>query len=345
MCVLFSQAAAAHEARPAFLEISQTDPATYRIVWKQPTMGDRAIRLAPHLSPGGDFAASSNGWLDREPDDQYAAGGFLIRTWTIDASKQLLASKAIAIDAGEHSLAGSTVAIEGLQDTITDVLVRVRLLDGRHWDAILRPQTPELRIPAEPEVLSVPAYLLLGVKHILGGTDHLLFVLGLLLIVRDRWMLLKAVSAFTVAHSITLAAAVMAHLSLPAPFVETLIALSILFLAPEVLRARQGGTSLTIRYPWAVAFVFGLFHGMGFADGLMSAGFAHVDLAAALLMFNAGVEIGQLAFIALVLLIARASASLTVRYPQLGTRMAAYVVGICGAYWTFEAGASLLGMS
>jgi hydrogenase/urease accessory protein HupE len=313
--------AAAHEARPAYLEINQADAATYRVVWKQPTIGDLAIRLAPHLS---------NGWLERPPSDQYAAAGFLIRTWTIRTQTA-------------NPLAGSTLTVEGLENTITDVLVRVRLLDGQHEDVILKPESPRLAISSRPQA-GMPMFLKHGVAHILGGIDHLLFVLGLLLIVRDRWMLLKAVSAFTAAHSITLALAVLANLSLPTPLVETLIPLSILFLGLEVLRAQRGGTSLTIRNPWAVAFAFGLIHGMGFASGLTSLGFAADDLLGALVLFNAGVEIGQLAFIALVLSIQRAISALKLARPELQASIPAYLVGIAGAYWTLQSGAKWLGV-
>jgi hydrogenase/urease accessory protein HupE len=319
---LYVATATAHEVRPAYLQIDQTDTSTFRVVWKQPTAGDRAVRLVPHLS---------NGWLERQPDDQYAAAGFLIRSWTIDAQ------------AGE-TLAGSTIAIEGLQDTITDAWVRIKLLDGRRIETLLRPEQPRLEIPLDAEPVAVPMFLWHGVEHILGGFDHLLFVLGLLLIVRDRWMLLKAVTAFTVAHSITLAAAMLANVSLPGALVETLIALSILFLGVEILRARQGGTSLTVRQPWAVAFFFGLFHGMGFASGLASLGFAADELLPALAFFNLGVEAGQLAFIAVVLLIARAAASLGIDKPVLQTTLPAYVVGIAGAYWTLQTGTALIGI-
>ena len=314
--------ATAHEVRPAYLQIEQTGASTYRIVWKQPTMGDRAVHLQPHLS---------NGWLDRQPDDQYAAAGFLIRTWTIAAS-------------GGETLIGSTITVEGLQYTITDALVRIRLSDGRRIESLLRPEHPWLEIPLEAETVAVPLFLMHGVEHILAGFDHLLFVLGLLLIVRDRWMLLKAVTAFTVAHSITLATAMLAKVSLPGALVETLIALSILFLGAEILRARKGGTSLTLRYPWAVAFFFGLFHGMGFASGLASLGFAADELLAALLFFNLGVEAGQLAFIAVVLFIARAASSLRIDQRPLQAAIPAYVIGIAGAYWTWQTGIQLVGM-
>lgn len=319
--VLPASVVRAHEVRPAYLQITQSDAEHYRIVWKQPTMGELAVRLAPRLS---------NGWLEGQPADQYAAAGFLIRTWNI---------------ASTQSLAGSTLSIEGLQHTITDVLVRVRLLDGPNVETILRPEQPHFVISANShEAVAVPVFLVRGIEHILAGVDHLLFVLGLLLIVRDRWMLLKAVSAFTVAHSITLAAAMLAKVSLPPQLVESLIALSILFLGSEVLRAQRGGTSLTLRYPWAVAFFFGLFHGMGFAGGLAELGFAAGDLLAALLFFNVGVEIGQLAFIAVVLLAGRGLSALKLGPPVLLTRIPAHVVGIAGAYWTFQTSTALLGV-
>jgi hydrogenase/urease accessory protein HupE len=323
VCALASQVASAHEVRPAYLEISQPDATTCRIAWKQPMTGELAIRLVPHLS---------NGWLERKPADQYASAGFLIRTWEIQPC-------------ANEALAGATIAIEGLQQTITDVFVRIRLHNGWREDVILRPESAHFVIPASfHEATTVPAYLLLGIEHILSGVDHLLFVLGLLLLVRDRWMLLKAVTAFTVAHSITLAAALLTGLSLPAALVETLIALSILFLAPEILRARRGGTSLTIRYPWAVAFVFGLFHGMGFAGGLASLGYAKQDLAAALVFFNVGVEVGQLGFIAIVLMLGRAMRSFGLGRPYLTANVPAYIVGTAGAYWTFQTSAALMGI-
>jgi hydrogenase/urease accessory protein HupE len=223
-------------------------------------------------------------------------------------------------------------------------LVRVRLLNGQDMDVILRPENPQVGISSEVRA-SVPVFFVHGIEHILAGFDHLLFVLGLLLIVRNRWMLLKAVTAFTVAHSITLATAMLAKVSLPGPLVEALIALSILFLGLEVLRAHRGGSSLTVRHPWAVAFFFGLFHGMGFASGLAALGFATDDLLAALVFFNLGVEVGQLAFIAVVLAIERSVSLLRIDRPALRVTVPAYAVGIAGAYWTFQTGTALLGIS
>lgn len=324
LAVAMSPAIQAHEVRPAYLEIGQPDANVCRVVWKQPVAGELALRLIPHLS---------NGWLEHKPNDQYSSAGFLIRTWTVRPCT-------------DDALAGTAVTVEGLDQTITDVFVRIRLQSGWREDVVLRPDAARFVLPAEfHRSAGVPAYLTLGVEHILSGVDHLLFVLGLILLIRDRWMLLKAVSAFTVAHSITLASALLFELSLPGALVEALISLSILFLAPEILRARAGGTSLTIRFPWAVAFVFGLFHGMGFAGGLSALGYAKQDLAAALVFFNLGVELGQLGFIGVVLLLGRLLSSLEWSQSVVAARAPAYVVGIAGAFWTFQTSAAWMGIS
>jgi hypothetical protein len=322
--LLGARAAAAHEVRPAYLEIDQTGPSTYTAIWKQPVMGDVAIHLIPHLS---------NGWLDQPPADQYATGGFLIRQWTFQAP-------------GPTPLEGRTVSIEGLQDTITDVFVRIRLKDGEGVDTIVRPEAPQFRIDLKAGApTAISAFLLLGIEHILTGPDHLLFVLGLLLIVRNRWALVKTVSAFTVAHSITLAAATLGHIQLSTPLLNALIALSILFVAPEAIRAARGGTSLTIRYPWMVAFAFGLLHGMGFANGLSTLGLEKGALVGALALFNVGVEIGQLAFLAVVLALIRSFRLMQLTWPRPVAALPAYAIGALGAMWTFQYSAIVLGAS
>ena len=173
--------------------------------------------------------------------------------------------------------------------------------------------------------------------------DHLLFVLGLLLIVKDRFMLVKTVSAFTVAHSITLAIATLGYASVPAPPLNAAIALSILFLGAEIVRSWRGGTSLTIRQPWVVAFAFGLLHGFGFASGLTTMGLPRAEIPLALLCFNAGVEAGQLLFVVLVLLLERAFRVLEVRWPRVIEALPAYTVGSLGAYWTIQRVVVLLG--
>ena len=323
MALALTHPALAHEVRPAYLEIDQLGPSSYTVIWKQPTMGDVAIHLVPHLS---------NGWLERAPSDQYAAAGFLIKTWKITS----------AVPA---PLDGQTVQIEGLQDTITDVLVRVRLRNNQALDAMVRPEAPSLKIGfVNGSAMPMAAFVMLGVDHILTGPDHLLFVLGLLLLVHDRRMLLKTVSAFTLAHSLTLAAASFGLISLPLPLLNALIALSILFLAPEILRAQRGGTSLTVRHPWIVAFAFGLLHGMGFASGLGSLGLSGSALLAPLVLFNIGVEIGQVAFIGLVLALRRSFRLMEIRWARPAALAPTYAIGILGAMWAFQYGALLLGV-
>src|SRR5262245_21617527 len=204
------------------------------------------------------------------------------------------------IDAGPNGMTGARIEFAGLHMTITDVLVRVRMLDGRTWTSIARPSRPWVEITGSQSSLDVAGtYIVQGIRHILFGADHLLFVLGLLLIVRDRWMLLKTITAFTAAHSITLAIATLGYADAPVVPLSATIALSILFLGPEIVRSWRGETSFTIRHPWVVAFAFGLLHGFGFAGALTGAGLPRNDLPLALLSFNLGVEIGQIGFVVL----------------------------------------------
>jgi hypothetical protein len=321
--LIWAGAAAAHEVRPAYLEIDQTGPATYAVTWKQPTMGDVAIHLAPHLT---------GGWLEAEPTDQYAADGFLIKQWTVAGQKP-------------KALEGQTVSVDGLADTITDVYVRARLADGRGLERMLRPQEPQTKLAFEGGVSGgLVSFLVLGVQHILSGPDHLLFVLGLLLIVRDRWMLVKTVTAFTAAHSLTLVIATLGHIQLPGALLNALVALSILFVAPEAIRAAKGGASLTIRHTWVVAFAFGLLHGLGFANGLTTLGLSKGELVPALALFNLGVEIGQLAFLALVFALRRSFRLMALSWPRAIQQLPAYAIGALGAMWTVQYGAIAVGI-
>ena len=186
-------------------------------------------------------------------------------------------------------------------------------------------------------------YIVHGIRHISLGADHLLFLLGLLLIVKDRWMLIKTVSAFTVAHSITLALATLGYANAPVVPLNAAIALSILFLGPEIVRVWRGETSFTIRHPWVVAFAFGLLHGFGFASALTSAGLPRAELPLALLSFNVGVEIGQLGFVLLILLLERAFRILEIRWPRWVQAVPGYTVGSLGAFWTVQRIFILLG--
>jgi len=329
VAVITATRVSAHEVRPAYLQIDEAG-GNFTVVWKQPTLGEFAVHLVPHVS---------NGWLESQPADQYVSNGFLIRTWKVP--------RGAAVPAGvdpAQALAGRVITIEGLEQTITDVFVRVHLEDGPTFEGIVHPQSPQVRIDfGNSGPRAVPAFLVLGIEHILSGPDHLLFVLGLLLLVRSRLMLLKTVTGFTAAHSLTLACATVGAINLPVPLLNTLIAASILFLAPEVLRARQGGHSFTIRYPWAVAFLFGLLHGLGFASGLSVVGLDGQQLVLALVLFNVGVEVGQLAFVALILGLQRAFRLLEIRWPRAVALAPGYLIGTLGASWTFQYGALALG--
>jgi hydrogenase/urease accessory protein HupE len=179
-------------------------------------------------------------------------------------------------------------------------------------------------------------YLGLGIEHILIGLDHLLFVLGLLLLVSGPWMLIKTITAFTVAHSITLALATLGLVTVPSRPVDAAIALSIVFLGAEILRARQGRPGLAARAPWVVAFAFGLLHGLGFAGALTQLGLPPGEIPQALLFFNLGVEIGQLMFVAAFLALAWALRTLQVAWPRWSEPLPAYAIGTVAAFWFIE---------
>jgi hydrogenase/urease accessory protein HupE len=227
--------------------------------------------------------------------------------------------------------------IEGLSTLQIDTMLRIQLASGVSHSAILRPSSPSYVIPAQPSSVQLAwSYFLIGVKHILEGVDHLLFILGLLLIVGSTSMLIKTITAFTVAHSITLAIATLGYASTPLPPLNVLIALSILFLGPEIVRVWRGQTSVTIRHPWVVAFGFGLLHGFGFASGLSTIGLPSHEIALSLLMFNVGVEAGQLFFVAVILAMLKSFQVLEFQWPRWAELAPGYAVGSLGAFWTIQ---------
>jgi hydrogenase/urease accessory protein HupE len=310
----------AHEARPAYLEINETAPGQFSVLFRTPMLAGMRLPLVLKLPDGVNDL--------KKPVFQELADSLVERRW---------------IDAGPNGLAGSRVEIVGLQFTITDALVQVEWLDGRTLQTIVRPGQSWVEIAASQSRWEViGTYIVEGIRHILFGADHLLFVLGLLLIVGSGWMLLKTITAFTVAHSITLTIATLGYADVPAPPVECGIALSILFLGPEIVRVRHGETSFTIRNPWVVAFAFGLLHGFGFATAMTSAGLPRQDLPLALFSFNVGVELGQLGFVALVLAIEYCFQALKLRWPRWVAALPGYAVGTAGAFWTIQRVALLI---
>jgi hydrogenase/urease accessory protein HupE len=322
------QATFAHEVRPAYLQITQRDDHRYDVLWKQPANGEFAVRLNPRLS---------SGWLDAAADTVQMTPGFLIKVWHVTTAD------------GEF-LDGQTLVIEGLEQTITDALVDVTLADGRQLRTILKPQNPTMQLTLHRAgSIAVPAYLALGIEHILTGIDHLMFVLGLILLVKNRWQLLKTITAFTVAHSITLAATALGVVQLQSAVVESLVALSIVFLALELVRAYSGGRpTLTTRFPWVIALIFGLLHGFAFAGAIAEIGLPPHDIPLSLLLFNVGVEIGQLAFVAAVLaliaLLRRLPRPLPRHLPRYLPRylqgtsrwLLPYAIGSFAAFWFIE---------
>jgi hypothetical protein len=302
-----------HEVRPGYLELRQTGADTWSVLWKVPALGDMRLSIHPqfpeHCAPAS------------EPVAFQSDGAYTERT-------------AIACKGG---LVGRSIGIGGLAATMTDVLVRSVRSDGSVQVARLTPSAPAFVFEAVLGPLQVAGtYTVLGVEHILGGVDHLLFVLGLLLLVRGIWPLVRTITAFTVAHSITLAAATLGWVQVPQAPVEAVIALSILFLASELAKQHDGHAGLMERYPWIVAFSFGLLHGFGFAGALREVGLPGSDIPLALFTFNAGVEIGQLLFVAIVLLAMAGLRRWSLWIPGWARAAPAYGIGAMAAFWWLQ---------
>jgi hydrogenase/urease accessory protein HupE len=234
-------------------------------------------------------------------------------------------------------ITGNTVTIDGLNRTFTDALVRVEYADGTEFVTRLQAESPSVKITAAPGPAAVAwTYFVLGVEHILLGIDHLLFVLALLIIIDGRRKLIGTITAFTLAHSITLALASLGYVSLPGPPVEAVIALSIVLVAFDILRKQRGDHPATARWPWLVAFTFGLLHGFGFAGALAEIGLPQNSVPLALLTFNLGVEAGQLLFVAAVLLLVAAFKRLLFRLPEWTHAVPPYAIGSLAMFWVFE---------
>ena len=262
----------AHEVRPGYLELRQTDTETFEVFWKVPARGKLKLGIHARLP---EICTPISAVVSKK------SGGAFMDRWTVTCP---------------GGLSRETISIDGLSGTLTDVLARIERLDGTSQVTRLTPDTPSFIIEAAPKWQQiVGSYLGLGAEHILLGIDHLLFVLALLLLVKGWRQLIATVTAFTVAHSLTLAAATLGYVHVPQRPVEAVIALSIVFLASEIARGNRDG--LTYRYPVSVSMSFGLLHGFGFAAVLGEIGLPENEIPTALLFFNVGVEIGQLLFI------------------------------------------------
>jgi len=331
---LLASPAFAHRLSPAFFGLTETAPDVYAVQWKVSISGGLASALEPKVPQGCSLVGDVRSYVVNE-DVRFQHG-------------------TMSCPGG---IGGRELSIDGLELTQTDVLLRVDYLDGSASNKRLTPAETSVVIPARPSAFEViRTYTVLGIGHILGGVDHLLFVLALLLLVRGVGRLVATVTAFTLAHSVTLAAATLGFVHVPSAPVEATIALSILFLASELARqplatapsawvgARAGGASradLTARFPWLVAFSFGLLHGFGFAGALSEVGMPQKAVPLALLFFNVGVEIGQLLFIAGVLALGWLLRRAALGAPAWWPRAAAYGIGSVAAFWVVQRTAAI----
>jgi hydrogenase/urease accessory protein HupE len=312
---LVSFAVRAHESRPAYLEITETAPGRHDVLWRTPVLSGMRLPVALKL-----------------PDEARNVTGASVREF----HDSIVERRLVEVDGG---IAGKRVEFVGLQATITDVLARVQLRDGAYSTTLVHHSRPWIEIAAAQGPVAVfGAYVTHGIEHILLGYDHLLFVLALMLIVRSTRVLVWTITAFTIAHSITLAAATLGVVRVPGPPVEATIALSILLLAAEIVHVRRGRPSLTARWPWVVAFSFGLLHGFGFAGALTTIGLPKNDVPLALFALNVGVELGQLLFIAVVLGLLALVKRLPLPRPlaQHALPVASYTIGTLAAFWFVE---------
>jgi hydrogenase/urease accessory protein HupE len=318
----FAPRAEAHEVRPAFLEIREVAPDTFDVLWKVPARGE--YRLGLHVRLPKECSGA--------PQHGSFVGGAFVERWQTKCP---------------GGLVGREISIDGLSATRTDVLARVARADGTTQTTRLTPEQVSFEVTAAPSAFEVSkTYFVLGVEHILLGVDHLLFVLGLLFLVGNWKQLVGTVTAFTVAHSITLAGATLGFVHAPQAPIEATIALSVMFVAAEILHRAQGRSGLAARAPWLVAFVFGLLHGFGFSGALREVGLPQTDIPLALLFFNVGVEVGQLLFIAAVVLVLSAVTRLlrkpghTEHGPWHSETMirvpVAYIIGSVAAFWTVQ---------
>jgi hypothetical protein len=304
----------AHDARPAFLSLDETERGVYDVMWKVPAMG--GVPLALDV----EFPRSCG----------VARLGDVVHT-----SDAMVERLRLRCDAG--GVSGKSIGVLGLSRTITDVFVRVASMDGSMHSAILRPREPHYIVPERADEIDVAlTYGELGTRHIAKGIDHLLFIVALVLLVPNVRVLLLTVTGFTLAHSLTLTSATLGWIPHPGAATEVVIALSILMLAYEVIRLRRGVSSITSRHPWLVSFFFGLLHGFGFAGALAEIGLPGGEIPLALLFFNLGIEVGQVAFVGFLVLSAMLVRMANATGYEVAYRATPWLVGIVSSYWFFE---------
>jgi hydrogenase/urease accessory protein HupE len=306
--------AGAHPLNPALLELRERGDGSCDVRWRVPVGAPINAPIHPELPVG---------WHVREQPttELLQAGQSLSTRWRVDCAPA--------------GLVGARLAVSGLDERRTDALLRVARADGTTLQTVLRPGRATFEVPPEARTPAMMAgYLVLGIRHILSGPDHLLFVLGLLLLVRGRRRLLWTVTAFTAGHSVTLSLAVMGVVRIPPRPIEVLIALSILVLALEL--ARPPEERRLGRRPWRMAFTFGLLHGLGFAGALAQVGLPPRDIPFSLASFNLGIEIGQVAFLVVALMALRLWSARPLVDERWARALPAYVIGSLGAFFVLQ---------
>ena len=306
----------AHPLDPALLEIRESPTGTLDVLWRLPVSRTAEVPLRAILpaacQPLSEPVASR-------------AGSRLTLRWSVRC--------------GDAGLVGSAIGVNGLRERRTDAVLRIHLADGRLIQAVLRGDAPTLTVPESAGRLDILRdYLLLGFEHILGGLDHLLFVLGLVLLVPGHRRLFWTITAFTAGHSVTLALAVLGVVKVPSHPVEALIALTIVVVAVELARAGrgQGPETWIQRFPWAMAFAFGLLHGLGFAGALTEIGLPAHEIPLALAAFNLGIEVGQLLCVAVILTAAAGLRRVPRRLPTAVRHLPSYAIGSLAVFWFLE---------
>lgn len=312
MALLGASPARADELRPGYLELTQQDASHWKMVWKAPILGGLATRARPTMPA----------FCKLEPGESRLDGGSVIVTgrYTCTAPVE-----------------GQQVGLAGIEAGFTDALLRIAPMGRPVQAERLTQDRPMVTVTARPDRWQVAqTYLVLGVEHILAGYDHLLFVVALVLLLGRAWVVVRAATAFTLAHSITLIGSSLGLIGLAQAPVEALIALSIMFLAVEIAKQREGAPRLSERIPWVVAFLFGLLHGFGFAGALREIGLPETDVPMALLTFNLGVELGQLVIIAACLGVITALRRVAPHLLRPATLAATYGIGITASFWFLQ---------
>ena len=300
ICVVLVSPVFSHEFSPAHLIIEEDADFEYEVTWMYPIRN-----LGPvNLTLPNDCQSNS---LESFQESKYL-------------------SEKISLQCSD-SIKGKDIFIKGLS-ILNDALVTIKFLDGERYEGLISVKDSKLTIPQELQVFPT-GYFMLGVEHLIGGPDHLLFVFGLLFIVFGWQNLIKTITAFTLAHSITLGLSVLEIVSLPSATIEALIALTIIYLALEIKDERNNKST-----PWLMAFGFGLLHGFGFAGALSEIGIANEQLLLSLLFFNVGIEVGQLIMIPLFLILIWLLQRINFNFSV--TRLSSYAIGGMGSFWLIE---------